>query len=46
VTYTCDGSLTLHDGTSFYPLAFKKESDRLVWIIASSAGVEKCTYKL
>ncbi len=46
VTYTRDGSLTLHDGTSFYPLAFKKESDRLVWIIASSAGVEKCTYKL
>ena len=45
VTYTRDGSLTLHDGTSFYPLAFKKESDRLVWIIASSAGVEKCTYK-
>ena len=40
VTYTRDGSLTLHDGTSFYPLAFKKESDRLVWIIASSAGVE------
>lgn len=46
VTYACDGSLTLHDGTSFYPLAFKKEHDRLVWIITSPAGIEKCTYKL
>lgn len=46
VTYARDGSLTLHDGTSFYPLAFKKEHDRLVWIITSPAGIEKCTYKL
>lgn len=46
VTYARDGSLTLHDGTSFYPLAFKKEGDKLVWIVASSAGIEKCVYKL
>lgn len=47
VTYARDGSLTLHDGTAFYPLAFKKEGDRLVWIcIPSTSGIRKCTYKL
>ena len=46
VTYTRHGSITLHDGTSFYPLALNKESDTQHSIIASSAGVEKCTYKL
>lgn len=46
VTYARDGSVTLQDGTSFYPLAFKAETDKLVWIIMENKGILKCTYKL
>lgn len=46
VEYARDGSLTLQDGTSFYPLAFKAETDKLVWIIMENKGILKCTYKL
>lgn len=46
VDYARDGSLTLQDGTSFYPLAFKAETDKLVWIIMENKSILKCTYKL
>lgn len=46
VEYAQDGSLTLQDGTSFYPLAFKAETDKLVWIIMENRSLLKCTYKL
>lgn len=46
VTYTRDGSVTLHDGTSFYPLAFQQLDNKLVWIIARDNSIVKCTYKL
>lgn len=46
VEYARDGSLTLQDGTSFYPLAFKAETDKLVWIIMEDKSILKCTYKL
>ena len=45
-TYSCDGALTLHDGSTFYPSALKKEGNRLIWIEVSGENVEKCTYKL
>lgn len=46
VEYARDDSLTLQDGTSFYPLAFKAETDKLVWIIMEDKSILKCTYKL
>lgn len=46
VTYTRDGSVTLQDGTSFYPMAFQANEDRLVWIIMEDKSILKCTYKL
>lgn len=46
VTYTRDGSVTLHDGTSFYPLAFQQQDNKLVWIIVQNHSIVKCTYKL
>lgn len=45
-TYARDGSLTLHDGTTFYPLAFKKEGNKLIWIDFGRKGITRCTYKL
>lgn len=46
VTFTRDGSVTLHDGTSFYPLAFQQEDNKLVWVIVRDNSIVKCTYKL
>lgn len=46
VTYTRDGSVTLHDGTSFYPLAFQQVDNKLVWVIVRDNSIVKCTYKL
>lgn len=53
--YNRSGSLILHDGTSFYPLAMQRHADRLEFIIYGSIDTEdrnskdgfiKCTYKL
>ena len=45
-TYSRDGALTLHDGSTFYPSALKKEGNRLIWVEVSGENVEKCVYKL
>ena len=45
-TYSRDGALTLHDGSTFYPSALKKEGNRLIWVEVSGENVEKCIYKL
>lgn len=45
-TYSLDGALTLHDGSTFYPSALKKEGNRLIWVEVSGENVEKCVYKL
>lgn len=46
--YTRDGSLTLHDGTTLYPMAVKASSDKVEFIIYDNDNDEitKCTYKL
>lgn len=52
--YSRDGSLTLHDGTSLYPLAMKLFADRLEIIVYMRKDINnisqydfyKCTYKL
>ncbi|MDO5571124.1 MAG: DUF896 domain-containing protein [Bacteroidales bacterium] len=48
VVYTRDGSLTLHDGTTLYPMAVKASSDKIEFIIYDYSNDEftKCTYKL
>ena len=45
-TYSKDGSLTLHDGTSFYPVALEKQGSKIVFVIIDGEGIRKCTYKL
>ncbi len=44
VTYSCDGSLTLHDGTTFHPVAMHRTGDWLVFIAWSSKDEQYARY--
>ena len=46
VEYSKSGTLIINSMTTYCPVAFKAQTDRLDWVIIEGAKIVKCTYKL